>query len=42
MNELEALTAKMLGTEDAIFCTSGTQTNLLALLVHCEREVNIL
>lgn len=37
INELEALAAKMLGTEDAIFCTSGTQSNLLALLVHCER-----
>ena len=37
VNELEALAAKMLGTEDAIFCTSGTQSNLLALLVHCER-----
>lgn len=37
INELEALAAKMLGTENAIFCTSGTQSNLLALLVHCER-----
>jgi len=37
VNELEALAAKMLGTEDAVFCTSGTQSNLLALLVHCDR-----
>ncbi len=37
INGLESLAAKMLGTEDAIFCTSGTQSNLLALLVHCER-----
>ncbi|MCK5162183.1 MAG: low-specificity L-threonine aldolase [Desulfobacula sp.] len=37
VNELEALAAKMMGTQDAIFCTSGTQSNLLALLVHCER-----
>ncbi len=37
INDLEVLAAKMLGTEDAIFCTSGTQSNLLALLVHCER-----
>jgi threonine aldolase len=37
INELEALAAKMLGTQDAIFCTSGTQSNLLALLVHCQR-----
>ncbi len=37
INKLETLAAKMLGTENAIFCTSGTQSNLLALLVHCER-----
>ena len=37
INELEALAAKMLGTQDSIFCTSGTQTNLLALMTHCER-----
>ncbi len=37
VNELEALSAERLGTEDAVFCTSGTQSNLLALLLHCER-----
>ncbi len=37
VNELEALAANMLGTQDSIFCTSGTQTNLLALMTHCER-----
>ncbi len=37
INRLEALTADMLGTEAAIFATSGTQSNLLALLSHCER-----
>ena len=37
INRLEALTAEMLGTEAAIFATSGTQSNLLALLSHCER-----
>ncbi len=37
INELEALAAQMLGTHDSIFCTSGTQTNLLALMTHCER-----
>jgi len=37
INKLETLAAKMLGTQAAIFCTSGTQSNLLALLVHCER-----
>ena len=37
INRLESLAADMLGTEAAIFATSGTQTNLLALLSHCER-----
>jgi len=37
INELETLAAEMLGKQDAIFCTSGTQSNLLALLTHCER-----
>ena len=27
----------MLGKEDAIFCSSGTQSNLIALMAHCER-----
>ena len=40
INELEALAVKMLGTQDSIFCTSGTQTNLLALMTHCERGEN--
>jgi threonine aldolase len=37
INRLEALVAEKLGTESAIFATSGTQSNLLALLSHCER-----
>lgn len=37
INALEALAAEMVGKEDAVFCTSGTQSNLLALLLHCER-----
>lgn len=37
VNSLEALAAEMLGTESAVFAASGTQTNLLALLVHCGR-----
>jgi len=37
VNRLEALGAEMLGTQSAIFATSGTQANLLALLAHCER-----
>jgi len=37
VNRLEAMGAQMLGAEAAIFATSGTQANLLALLAHCER-----
>ena len=37
VNRLEELAAELLGTERAIFCSSGTQGNLLALLVHCAR-----
>lgn len=37
VNALEALAAERLGTEAAIFCTSGTQSNLLALMTHCDR-----
>ena len=37
VNRLEAFAAEMLGKEAAIFVTSGTQSNLLALLSHCER-----
>ncbi len=37
VNRLEALAAKMLGKEAGIFAPSGTQSNLLALMVHCTR-----
>ena len=37
VNKLEARAAEMLGKEAAIFAPSGTQTNLLALLSHCQR-----
>ncbi len=37
VNRLEALAAEMLGTEAAIFVCSGTQSNLLGLLSHCQR-----
>jgi threonine aldolase len=37
VNRLEELGAGLLGTEAALFAPSGTQTNLLALLTHCER-----
>jgi len=31
------MAAEMLGTEASLFGVSGTQSNLLALLSHCER-----
>jgi threonine aldolase len=37
VNRLEHLAAEMLGKENALFVVSGTQSNLLALLCHCER-----
>ena len=37
VNRLEALAALTLGKEAALFVCSGTQSNLLALLSHCER-----
>jgi len=37
INRLEALAAEMLGQEAAVFVSSGTQGNLLALLGHCQR-----
>ena len=37
INRLQAFAADMLGFEDALYATSGTQTNLLGLLAHCER-----
>lgn len=37
VNKLEALAAEMLGKEAALFVCSGTQSNLLAVMAHCER-----
>lgn len=37
VNALQARAAQMLGFEDALFASSGTQTNLLGLLAHCGR-----
>jgi threonine aldolase len=37
VNRLEALAAEMLGKEDALYVPSGTQSNLVALLTHCQR-----
>lgn len=37
VNEFEHWAAQRHGFENAIFCSSGTQANLLALMAHCER-----
>ena len=37
VNALEARVAALLGKEAAVFCTSGTQSNLAAMLSHCQR-----
>ena len=37
VNRLQALAAEMLGKEAALLTTSGTQSNLSALLAHCQR-----
>ena len=37
VNKLEAFAAEVMGKEKAIFAPSGTQSNLLALLSHCQR-----
>ncbi|WP_319587067.1 low-specificity L-threonine aldolase [uncultured Desulfobulbus sp.] len=37
VNRLEELAAGMVGTEAALFAASGTQSNLLALMAHCQR-----
>lgn len=37
VNRLQELAADMLDMEDAVFVPSGTQSNLIALMAHCER-----
>jgi len=37
VNRLERRAAELLGMEEAIYAPSGTQTNLIALLSHCQR-----
>jgi threonine aldolase len=37
VNQLQELSAAMLGTEAGLFVTSGTQGNLCGILSHCER-----
>lgn len=37
VNRLEAFSAELTGAEAALFVSSGTQGNLLALMAHCQR-----
>lgn len=37
VNRLEEIAAGMTGKAAALYCTSGTQSNLLALMSHCQR-----
>ena len=37
VNRLESLAAEMLGKETAVFAPSGTQSNLIGVLAHCQR-----
>lgn len=37
VNQLEAMSADMMGTQAAIYVASGTQSNLLAIMSHCQR-----
>lgn len=37
VNRLQAMCAEMLGHEAALFMPTGTQSNLVALLTHCQR-----
>ena len=37
INQLQDIAAELLGMEAALFLPSGTQSNLCALLSHCER-----
>ncbi|TDG11878.1 low-specificity L-threonine aldolase [Seongchinamella unica] len=37
VNALEAYAARITGKQAALLCTSGTQSNLVALLAHCQR-----
>lgn len=37
VNELEELASAMLGFDAGLFVTSGTQSNLIGMMVHCQR-----
>ncbi len=42
VNALEEKTAKLLGKEAALFVSSGTQSNLIAMLSHCQRGEEVI
>jgi threonine aldolase len=42
VNRLEAMAARMMGKEEALFVTSGTQSNLVAVLTHTHRGDEII
>ncbi len=42
VNRLEAMAAEVMGKEAALFTTSGTQSNLTALLAHCQRGAEVI
>ncbi len=42
LNRLEAVAAKMMGKEAAVFTTSGTQSNLAAVLTHTKRGEEVI
>lgn len=42
VNRLESKTAAMLGKEAAIFVSSGTQSNLVAMMTHCQRGEEVI
>ena len=42
VNALQEKAAKLLGKEAALFVSSGTQSNLCAMLAHCQRGEEIL
>ena len=42
VNDLQDKVAALMGKEAALFVTSGTQSNLCAMLAHCQRGQEIL
>nr|CAA6830625.1 MAG: Low-specificity L-threonine aldolase (EC [uncultured Thiotrichaceae bacterium] len=42
INELESYTAQLLGKENGIYLTSGTMSNLSAMLSHCQRGEEVI